>query len=147
MATGTQTNASAADVLRALLDAGCPSLQCARIVAAQSALETAGWQGGLWNWNLGNITTAGSSYVTLPGNSLHFAAYSSLLAGAEALVHSLNSHGALTYAVNGDVQGFVSRLQAIGHAGNANYTQYQAGIQAWLTKLASVTPSPPWLQI
>jgi len=144
MTSATRTDASAADILRALLDAGMPSVDSARMVAAQSALETAGWNGGMWNYNLGNITTTSSSYVTEPGNSLHFKTYPSLWAGAIDLVNYLNAHGVLGYAIQGNLPGYVQRLQAIGYAGNSNYASYQAGMQAWLAKLASVVPSPPW---
>jgi hypothetical protein len=144
MTAATRTDASAADVLRALLDAGMPTLDSARMVAAQSALETAGWTGGMWNYNLGNITTTGSSYVTEPGNSLHFKSYPSLWAAAIDLVNYLNAHGVLTYAVQGNLAGYVQRLQAIGYAGNTNYASYQSGMQTWITKLANVLPAPPW---
>lgn len=144
MATATRTDASASDVLRALLDAGMPTVDSARMVAAQSALETAGWVGGLWNYNLGNITTNGPDSVTLPGNGLRFAAYPSLLAGAQALVRYLNAHGVLGYAVDGNLSGYVQRLRAIGYAGNANYSTYESGMQTWLARLQSVLPAPPW---
>ena len=144
MTAATRTDSTAPNVLRALLDAGMPSLASARIVAAQSALETAGWTGGMWNYNLGNITTTSSDYVTEPGNSLHFKAYGSLWAGAIDLVNYLNAHGVLGYAVQGDLTGYVQRLQAIGYAGSTNYAAYQSGMQSWLTKLANIRPSPPW---
>jgi hypothetical protein len=144
MTEATRTDATAADVLRALLDAGMPSIDSARMVAAQSALETAGWKGGMWNYNLGNITTTGENYITEPGNALHFKTYPSLWAGAIDLVNYLNAHGVLGYAVQGDLAGYVQRLQAIGYAGSADYTSYRAGMQAWLAQLAAVLPAPPW---
>jgi len=157
-----QTNATAPQVLRALLDAGCPQ-SALTMVAAQSAFETAGWQGGLWNWNLGNITQGDSSgdYMVLPGNSLHFVPYSSLDAGAQAFYQYLSGHGLIPFASANNLSGYVGQLQAIDYAGAAcasgqqsttaspcqDYSSYQTGIQTWMTKLAGVHPAPSWSSV
>jgi hypothetical protein len=133
----TRTDATAADVEAALLAAGCP-LAAVKIVAAHSAHETAGWKGGLWNWNLGNITQPDphQTCVTQPGNPLHFAAYANLRAGAGALIAWLKSHGALPLAAVGDLAGYVEALKKGGYAGNSDYVAYEAGIARWMTQLA-----------
>jgi len=136
--TTVRTPASAADVLRAIMDAGV-SQSAAYMLAAQSALETAGWS-GMWNWNLGNITTTGD-YVLLPGNGLHFKAYGSLSEGAADFVSYLASHGVTPYAESGDLDGYVGRLQAIHYAGDADYTAYENGMRSWMQKLGAVAPS------
>lgn len=126
------------------MDAGV-SESAARMLAAQSALETAGWA-AMWNNNLGNITTSGADYVLLPGNRLHFKEYASLHAGAVDFVDYLTKRGLLPFAESGDLQGYVDRLQAIGYAGNADYGAYAAGMRGWMHKLASVRPAFPLRQ-
>jgi hypothetical protein len=142
--TAVQTNETAPDVFRALLDAGCPQ-SALTMVAAHSALETAGWQGGLWNYNLGNITQGDSSgdYMILPGNTLHFVPYASLDEGAAAFYQYLSNHGLIPFATANNLTGYVNQLKAIGYAGSADYTSYQTGMQNWMTKLAGTVPAPP----
>jgi hypothetical protein len=133
----TRTDSNQSDVEAALLAAGAP-LGAVKILAAQSAHETAGWKGGMWNWNVGNLTTAGP-YVIQPGVTLHFAAYPNLAAGAKAYVDLLKSamySGAISLAEVGDLSGFVAALKRGGYAGNADYTAYEAGIARWLSQLA-----------
>jgi hypothetical protein len=133
----TRTDSTAAEVEAALLAAGCP-LAAVKIVAAHSAHETAGWKGGLWNWNLGNITQPDphQTCVTQPGNALHFAAYANLRAGAGALVSWLKSHNALSLAAVGDLAGYVEALKKGCYAGKADYVAYEAGIARWMQTLA-----------
>jgi hypothetical protein len=132
----TRTDSTAADVEAALLAAGCP-FAAVKIVAAQSAHETAGWKGGLWNWNVGNLTQPDphQTCVTQPGNALHFAAYANLTAGARAYVDLLKRIGALPLAVAGDLAGYVAELKQHNYAGNADYLAYEAGIARWLAQL------------
>jgi len=142
---GTQTNASPEDVFAALIDAGAPP-GGVLMIAAQSALETHGWQGGMWGWNLGNITTTADdpNAITLPGNSLLFKSYASLQDGANDFVHYLDSHNLLSLST-GSLDAYVAQLQAIGYAGNADYSQYQAGMQRWMNQLQGTVPSVPGL--
>src|SRR5271165_4290541 len=137
------TPASASDVLGALIGAGL-SKNAAVMVAAQSALETGGWQ-QMWNWNLGNVTT-NDDYYTIGSNPLHFRPSDSLSAGAVDFVGYLSGRGLIPYADAGDLSGYVGRLQAIGYAGNADYGAYQTGMQTWIDKLGGVTPTYafPW---
>ena len=140
--TDTQrTPETAADVLRAIMDAGV-SLQAARMLAAQSAFETADFA-YIWNYNLGNITTNDADYVILPGNDLHFKPYASLADGATGFVEYLTARGLLPFAETGDLQGYVDRLQAIHYAGDGDYTAYYNGMAGKLQSLYGVTPSPP----
>ena len=134
----TRTPTTSADVMAALRDAGAPEA-AVKMVAAQSAFETAGWT-GLWNWNLGNIIQPDTSkpYVMQPGNVLPFRSYPSLAAGAKAYVDLLTRKGIIQYASSGDLTGYVQALRAAGYAGpDANYDAYQNGMQAWLTRLAT----------
>jgi hypothetical protein len=79
------------------------------MVAAQSALETAGWVGGMWDWNLGNITQPNLSLaVYQPGNDLPFAKYASLAAGAAAMVALLTAKGVIQHAAAGGDQRAIS---------------------------------------
>jgi hypothetical protein len=126
------------------MDAGVDE-NAARMLAAQSALETAGWT-AMWNYNFGNITTASSDYVLLPGNALHFKPYGSIAAGASDFVDYLTKRGLLPFAENGDLQGYVDRLQAIGYAGNADYGAYASGMRSWLHRLGGVVPAFPMSQ-
>jgi hypothetical protein len=142
MTDATQTDSTPPEVIRAIQAAGV-SRSAAVMLAAQSALETAGWKGGLWNYNLGNITTNGPDYVLLPGLSLHFLAYPDLQSGANGFVHYIRSHGLLPFAESGDLQGYVDRLQAIGYAGNSDYTAYYNGMASWMGRLGGVVPIAP----
>jgi hypothetical protein len=134
----TRTDSTATDVEAALLAAGAP-LGALKILTAQSAHETNGWK-GMWNWNVGNVTTASSNFVLQPGLSLHFATYPSLAAGAKAFVDLLKSDlyaGAIALAEVGDLAGFVSVLKRGGYAGNkADYTAYEAAMARWMSQLA-----------
>jgi hypothetical protein len=135
------TPASASEVYGAILATGI-STNAARLALAQSALETGGWGRGLWGWNLGNITTAGSTFQVLPGNGLHFKAYGSLQEGANDFINYLASHGLIAIGDTGDLSAYVARLKAINYAGNADYAAYQSGMQSWLSKLQNVAPAP-----
>jgi hypothetical protein len=134
----TRTDSNQSSVEAALLEAGCP-LGALKILTAMSAHETHGWQGGMWNWNVGNVTTASSNYVLQPGLSLHFATYPSLAAGAKAFVDLLKSDlyaGSIQLAEVGDLAGFVAVLKQGGYAGTkADYTKYEAAIARWMAQL------------
>jgi hypothetical protein len=134
----TRTDSTAPDVEAALLAAGAP-MAAVKILAAHSAHETNGWKGGLWNWNLGNITTQGPTYVLQPGNGLHFAKYASLTDGAKAFVTLLRSPlyaTAMPLATIGDLAGYVAALKKGGYAGNTDYLAYEAGLARWMSQLA-----------
>lgn len=114
---------------------------------AQAAVETANFQGGLWNWNLGNITAGSDAidWMALPGNALHFRSYASLDDGADALIHWLASHGAIAAADAGDIGAYVAALQAGNYLGSdpAPYAQYQANIAAYVSSHGGVVPASP----
>jgi hypothetical protein len=127
------------DVLAALRDAGVPEA-AVRMVAAQSAFETAYWT-GLWEYNLGNIVQPDTSkpFVMQPGNSLPFRTYATLAAGAVDYVALLTRLGVIQHASEGDLDGYVAALKAAGYAGpDANYDAYKAGMARYMTQLASV---------
>ena len=133
----TRTLSHAQDVYAALRAAGLPDA-AVRMVAAQSAFETAGWS-GLWNWNLGNITqpNAGQA-VYQPGNALPFAQYPDVNAGARALVQMLarGYPDAIPAAVAGDLPRYVAALKLGGYAGkDANYDAYEAGMARYMGSL------------
>jgi hypothetical protein len=152
------TPATAAQVMGALAAAmGTTQQEAVAIVAGQSAVETANWGGGLWNYNLGNLTaSSGQNYVMQGSLSLHFQAFDSLTDGAAAMVAWLSSRGALPYALNGDLAGYVAALAKgcyLGCIGNQaqqsdgstravtqqDYNNYQAGIQARINSLGLLT--------
>jgi hypothetical protein len=125
-----------------------------KMVAAQSALETAGWQ-SMWSWNFGNTTVYSTSsqpwiHQGTPGSAayaLSFKSFSSANAGAEDMVAWLTSHGCLPYAYAGDLTGYVSRLTANNYFGGADPVAYQAAMASWMKKLANVPYSSarfPW---
>ena len=131
-----RTPTTAADVMAALRNAGCPDA-AVKMVAAQSAFETAGWA-GLWEWNLGNIVQPDVTkpYVMQPGNDLPFQAYPNLAQGAAAYVDLLTRRGVIQYASSGDLAGYVGALKKAGYAGpGANYDAYQQGMALWMTRL------------
>jgi hypothetical protein len=147
-----RTGATAGNVLAALLDAGAPP-SGVRMLAAQSAVETAGWT-AMASWNLGNVTALGDQPYMLQGsNPLHFRAYDSLDEGARDFVSFLGRRGLLPYAAHGDLDGYVARLEAtcyLGCVGSvgvdgrtvpaSDYDAYRAGIASWMSKLANVAP-------
>lgn len=131
----TRTDSNASDVIAALKNAGCPDA-AAQMVAAQSALETAGWVGGLWNWNVGNITQPNAALaVYQPGVDLPFAKYDSLAAGAKAMVDLLTAKGVIQHAAAGDLAGYVDALKAMHYAGDADYGAYKTGMAKWMLRL------------
>ena len=140
------TNATPGQVLAALLATGI-SQQAAAILLAQSALECANWKGGLWNWNLGNITSTGQGdYQVLPGlPAMKFLTYATLADGAQGFVNYLRAKGALAVADTGDVDAYVDKLKAINYAGTDTtgtlYANYAAGMKAKMAAFASVVPS------
>jgi len=150
-AKAVPTVATAPQVLRALLDAGAPSLTAARVIAAQTALETAGWGTvngqGFYDWNLGNIKATDANAAILPDGG-SYEAYPSLLSGAQALIHWIAVHGgsAMAAADSGDVTGFVTALKNAGYF-EAPLASYVSGTESWYRRIAGVTPSPPWIQI
>ena len=95
---------------------------------ALSAFETAHWRqadpsaasysarGGLYNYNLGNVTTTGASgdWFLDPAvtNGLRFASYDSLGAGALAMLKTLQHLGGLQAADTGDWAGWQAALNA-----------------------------------
>ena len=141
------TPVSAGQVYGALLSTGI-STTAARILLAQSAFETGGWQGGVWGYNLGNITTSGASgdYQMLPGDPDHlkYRVYPSLDAGAHDYVTFLNARGLVAIAATGDLPAYVARLKQVGYATSlqtaSGYASYQNGMQAWMTRLQNVAP-------
>jgi hypothetical protein len=141
----------------------CP-VALLEILAAQSALETARWH-SMWNWNFGNVRGKGTAgaisiagadeyvdghHVTGPSAEDGFAAYSTAVDGASALVRFLGtaSHpgtpnryqAAWDAACAGDVAGFVHGMKhpSIG-AGyfTADETRYAHGVDGTLAWLRS----------
>lgn len=156
-----RTPLTSAQALGAFLAAGCPA-SALRMVAAQSAVETAGWQ-KMNGWNAGNVTpsasqiAAGISWMTQNVPNMRYIVYPSAVAGAQGMLSWLSSRGVLPYAEAGDLSGYMGRLQAgcyLGCVGNTDpssndpitqqsYTNYQNGIASWMAKLANVVPAPP----
>jgi hypothetical protein len=148
------TPVTASEVLGAIL-ANTPNLTGARIILAQSAFETGGWQKGVWNYNLGNIKYTGSgNYFTIPctevvngqtqTQSCSFRAYGSLGAGAGDYVRFLAKHGLVAIANGGSIASYVAQLKAVGYATSLStaqgYAAYENGMAAWYSRLSSVQP-------
>lgn len=130
------------------------------ILAAQAAEETAGFA-KLYGYNLGNIThSPGDGYdynhrPEVPVASMVFRVYPDLESGATDLVEWAIRHGAQDAIQNGDLPSYMNALQAgcyLGCVGNetptgtvtqGNYDQYQASIQAWMSRLENVAPETP----
>jgi hypothetical protein len=144
-----QTSATSSDIIEALVDAGVPTVNSARILAAQSAVETAGWQ-AMWNWNVGNITAGSPSTqswvqqaTTGPAAPLQFLAFDSLQDGANYFVAFLQKRGVLQCANVGNLDGYVDALRRCNYAGpGADYARYRDGMAAWLKKLGGALPVP-----
>lgn len=141
-----RTPASASDVLGALINAGL-SQNAAVMAAAQSALETGGWQ-QMWNWNLGNVTTNGDYYLLGSDTTHHYRPSDSLSAGAADFVGYLTNRGLIPYADAGDLAGYVSKLKSFGYF-ESDASAYQSGMQSWIDRLGGVTPTYgfPWKTI
>ena len=147
--------------LGSLLLAGCPP-PALHMVAAQSAVETAAWK-SMHNWNFGNVTPSpaqvavGIPWMNQGLSAMKFISFSDPISGAKAMMGWIQSRGLLSYAEQGDLSGYVGRLQAgcyLGCVGNTDpvrgvaisqqdYDNYRAGISSWMAKLSSVTPVPP----
>jgi hypothetical protein len=147
--------------LGALLLAGCPSGGLT-MVGAQSAVETAGWK-SMHNWNFGNVTptaaqvSGGTPWMTQNVKNMKYLAFGDPVSGAKAMVAWLSARGLLTFATQGNLQGYMGQLQTscyLGCVGNTDpstgiaisandYSNYQAGISSWMSKLNGVTPVPP----
>jgi hypothetical protein len=114
------------------------------IPLAQSAVETAHWTEML-NFNTGYVTGGATWFyspkVTVP---LQFTSYPSLGAGAMGQLHWLANHKAMSQADANNLPGFIAAIQAAGYAGNANYSAYQADMQAYMNEYASLQPSAYW---
>jgi hypothetical protein len=149
--TAVRTPSSYDAITEALVNAGVPTVNSVRILAAQSAFETAGWT-AMWNWNLGNILAANSTtqqWVAQSAETLdagyHYLAFNSLDEGAAYYFHWLNGKGVLGYADAGDIDGYASALQSRANylGTNGNYAGYKAGIIVWLKKFGGQLPSTP----
>ena len=149
------TNAEALAAFRA---AGCPE-SALLMVAAQSAFETAHWQ-SMHNWNMGNITPtaaqAASGDWMSQGLPMKYISYSSPVAGAQGMLQWLQAHGLLTYAVNGDLGGYVAQLKAdcymgcvgatdpTGHlVSDTDYDNLEAAMVSWMGILAQTPAAAP----
>jgi hypothetical protein len=126
--------------------------QAAAIVTAQACVETANGT-AMHNWNPGNVTvasTSSASWMLQGSNTLHFAAYPNLAAGAAAMVSWLTKNGALPHALSNDLAGYMGALQAgcyLGCVGSGSppttqqdYTNYQNGISSRLANLDALAP-------
>jgi hypothetical protein len=136
------------------------------MVAAQSAVETAGWGSrtghGFNNWNFGNVTpstgqiNAGISWMDQGISGMRYIAYEDPLSGASDYITFLEKRGLFQYAASGDLVGYTNRLAQICYLGcigntdptghtvsSADYTNYQSGISGWMSRLSGVQPIAP----
>jgi len=155
----TLTPAQALGAVQAALPVGT-SRTAVNLIAAQSAVETAGWA-SMHNWNMGNVTPtpaqAASGDWMDQGLPMKYIAYPDPISGAKGMIGWLTSHGLIASAEAGDLDSYINGLQSgcyLGCVGNtdptghtvsqADYDNYRAGIASWIAKLQGVTPvSPP----
>lgn len=133
---------------RTVLGRDPPTRESWVIPLAQAAVETAHFQGGLWNNNIGNITSGNPNaedWMYLPGNGLRFRSYPDLDAGAASLISWLNHHGAISYADVGDISSYVAALQKGCYVGcdPAVYPGYQRNIESYAGQYGAVIPTVP----
>jgi hypothetical protein len=146
--TKEQTAANSGDVLEALIEAGVPTANSARVLAAQSAAETAGWH-AMWNWNLGNITASSpdtqpwvQQTTEGPAAPLKFLAFDTLQDGANFFVAWLSKRDLLKYANVGDLSGYVAALQRIHYCYGLSAEEYYVRIAPWFKRLGGALPVP-----
>ena len=140
--TATKTPTTYPDVAAALIAGGAPTVYAVRVLAAQSALETARWS-ALYNWNLGNITTASSEDWYDVGTGLHFKSYTSLQDGATSFIAYISKINALGLAAAGDVGSYVNRLRAANYYGDSSESaraNYYNGIVSLMREFGSDIP-------
>ncbi len=129
-----------------------------RLIAAQSAVETAHWK-AMHNWNFGNVTPYSDSedWITQGVRNMRYDAFPNGLKGAKAMMDWLSRHGALDPASRGDYAGYMQALQngcylgcigntdpSDGHTiGQSDYDTYGANLGAIAESLRGVTPVPP----
>lgn len=106
-----------------------PSSAELKMLAAQSDLETRGWQ-ALWNWNFGNLTTSAPPFFKLSGIELKFRAYPSAADGAKAMVQLLAKKYPKAFALlgSGDTQKYASALKEVGYFGTGDAQKYAQGL-------------------
>lgn len=138
-----------------------PSLSrdAVNMIAAQSAVETAGWT-AMHNNNMGNVTPTGSQASSGDwmdqGLPMKYISYPDAVSGAVGMLGWLRSHGLLAAATDADLSSYMTGLQAgcylgcigltdpTGHTvSQDDYMNYQNGIASWIRKLQNVTPETP----
>ena len=155
----TATPVTAQDVLNALAEAW-PQVMATdpgsalQILVAQSAFETGAWA-AVWNWNLGNVKYspgAGTDWFTMTATegsgagttmvASKWRSYPSLAQGAAAWLGVLSRgySSALSYAVAGDVDGFVQALKDGGYF-TGDESQYDAGVQRYYSQYSGLSPN------
>lgn len=160
----TPTPLTPAQAMGGLLLAGVPQ-SALLMVAAQSAIETATFGSktgrGFNNYNFGNVTptpaqvAAGVPWMN-QGLNMKYIAYPDPVSGAKGMLGWLSSHGLLSYASSGDLNGYMQALQAGSYLGTVgltdgtghtvsqtDYDNYKSGIAAYMKSLATVTPVAP----
>lgn len=152
------TPAQALGAVQAALPYGT-SRDAVNLIAAQSAVETAGWA-AMHNYNFGNVTPTAAQAASGPwmdqGLPMKYIAYPDALSGAMGMVGWLTSHGLIAAASIGDLDSYMAGLQAgcylgcvgltdpTGHTvSQTDYDNYRAGIASWIAKLAPLTPVAP----
>lgn len=143
--TPSQVGGALVRAYRSVLGVDPPTRESWVLPLAQAAVETAHFQGGLWNNNIGNITSGQPSaedWMLLPGNGLRFRSYPTLDAGAASLISWLNHHGAIAAADEGNVAGYVAALQKGCYVGcdPGVYPGYQANIESYARQYGAVIP-------
>lgn len=120
---------------------------------ALSANETASWRmpsgtsGGLYNWNIGNVTTTGSASVSYYLNpavtaNLKFVSYPDLGSGALGMMQTLSADGGLAAADAGDMSAWQTAQQSYQGCTFGTPTPTCPSLQSLITSLAGTVPTP-----
>jgi hypothetical protein len=104
---------------------------------AVSSLETAGWT-QLYNWNVGNVKAASGPWFANPhvtGAGNRFADCADLDAGALLMLRSIDGHGGLAAADQGDAAAFQAAMDR--YLGSGTYPN----LAALAASLAATVPA------
>jgi len=117
-----------------------PSADALAMLAAQSAVETAGWK-KMHRWNFGNITTKTGPFFRLVNDTAHkYRIYQSAEDGARALVELLRDHYPEAWRLLGadDVRTYAEALKSRGYY-EASPAEYAIALRSWYPSFRAVT--------
>lgn len=117
-----------------------PSPGALAMLAAQSAVETAGWK-EMRRWNFGHITTKTGPFFKLPNDEAHkYRIYRNAEEGARALAELLRDRypGAWRLLGQDDVPTYAEALKARGYY-ETSPARYATALRSWYPSFRAVT--------